>query len=216
MDDDNDHMCYEGALPMWSHHHAGGIYRVPQARILQDFAETWQRLNNQHAPVGDMYVRQGTSFASSHRYVGGAGGTYRVPEGSILRDFVQKCQRSSVHIRNGRRSMSATDSSDLSRRNLNLLVAALMASEGGNEASTGSSLESSDSIESYEVVQDAVLNRLSSPGERQSYLHYRTLQRMVRENGVEESVRQWARELSRFQPDDFRKQTPPIERDTRA
>ncbi|KAF9349030.1 hypothetical protein BGX34_002099 [Mortierella sp. NVP85] len=44
---------------------------------------------------------------------------------------------------------------------------------------------------SYEMVQDAVLTKLSDPEERAAYSRFRALQRVVHENGFEASVQQW-------------------------
>lgn len=42
-----------------------------------------------------------------------------------------------------------------------------------------------------ERIQDAVLEQLTDPAERQEYLRFKSFQQYVREHGAEESMKQW-------------------------
>ncbi|KAF8986221.1 hypothetical protein BGZ46_007752 [Entomortierella lignicola] len=79
--------------------------------------------------------------------------------------------------------------------NLEILAAAVMAFEG-MEDEENTDKEKRDLMtrtknSSYEEVQDAVLRQLKDTEEREEYLRFRSLQRVIRENGLEPSVVQW-------------------------
>jgi hypothetical protein len=61
---------------------------------------------------------------------------------------------------------------------------------------------------SYEMVQDAVLAKLSDPEERAAYSRFRTLQRVVCEKGFETSVQQWSEVQMRIEQGQEQGQEP--------
>lgn len=61
---------------------------------------------------------------------------------------------------------------------------------------------------SYEMVQESVLAKLSDPEERAAYSRFRTLQRVVRENGFEASVQRWGEVQMQLEQGEERGQEP--------
>jgi hypothetical protein len=51
--------------------------------------------------------------------------------------------------------------------------------------------EPSSEWSSQEKIQNAVLDRLTEPAERQEYLRFRAFQRYIREHGTEEAMNHW-------------------------
>jgi len=64
---------------------------------------------------------------------------------------------------------------------------------------------------SYEMVQDAVLTKLSDPEERTAYSRFRALQRAVHENGFEASVQQWGEVQMRLEQEQGKEQEEPLD-----
>ncbi|KAF9193309.1 hypothetical protein BGZ50_007570 [Haplosporangium sp. Z 11] len=95
--------------------------------------------------------------------------SYRIPERSIKLDFIDRYQRMGIIPLQPNR-MDRQSLQQLQPQN-DLLVAAMMALEGVQE--------NADNFSSYEKVQDTVLCQLTDPDERQLYLHYRTLQKIL-------------------------------------
>ncbi|KAF9291647.1 hypothetical protein BGZ68_002967 [Mortierella alpina] len=126
--------------------------------------------------MDDMHTAYPFTSQSAHH----AGGIYRVPEAMILRDFVERCQRSNISEQLGTQRPTRA----ASKGHFDLLIAAMMATEGIRDREDSSDQE-------YEAVQDALQSRLSQPEERQLYQQYRAFQRALIENGAVESVRQW-------------------------
>ncbi|KAG0254035.1 hypothetical protein BG011_006008 [Mortierella polycephala] len=96
---------------------------------------------------------------------------YRIPERSIKLDIVEKYQRVRIMPLQLNR-MDRQSPQQLPPQN-DLLVAAMMAFEGLQK--------NADNLSSYERVQNAVLCQLTDPDERQVYLHYRALQKILRQ-----------------------------------
>ncbi|KAG0351557.1 hypothetical protein BGZ54_003188 [Gamsiella multidivaricata] len=96
-----------------------------------------------------------------------------------------------------RLNQQARAAAEQSAWRFNLLVAAVMANDQGPD-STRSVDHSGDQDQvqdqghsNRESIQDAVLDRLTDPAERQEYMRFRAFQRYLREHGAEEAMKQW-------------------------
>ncbi|KAG0254465.1 hypothetical protein BG011_005765 [Mortierella polycephala] len=121
-----------------------------------------------------------------------SGVQFRVPERTIKQSFIEKCQR----VRQSIAEASVRQSAPPERQRLessawqfNLLVAAAMASEQTSESDV--SVEPAQDNNQREKVQDAVLERLTDPAEREEYQRFRSFQRYLREHGAEDALKQW-------------------------
>ncbi|KAI8345202.1 hypothetical protein B0O80DRAFT_296130 [Mortierella sp. GBAus27b] len=123
---------------------------------------------------------------------------FRIPEQNIKLSFIDKCQK----IRESKAGNQRIDSVFPSARTqqpsdwgFNLLVAVAMASELGSESTClvrpGHQEQEPSWCDPQEILQDAVLHRLTEPTERQEYLRFRAFQRHIREHDAEDALKQW-------------------------
>ncbi|KAF9363680.1 hypothetical protein BGX34_003571 [Mortierella sp. NVP85] len=123
----------------------------------------------------------------------------RIPERSIKLGFIDKCQRvreSKTGEQIWELALSNARASRSSDWGFKLLITAAMASEITSEATslgetTHQEQEPSSEWSSQEKIQNAVLDRLTEPAERQEYLRFRAFQRYIREHGTEEAMNHW-------------------------
>ncbi|KAF9184893.1 hypothetical protein BGZ51_003054 [Haplosporangium sp. Z 767] len=120
-----------------------------------------------------------------------SGVQFRVPERTIKQSFIEKCQRvrQSIAEASVRQSIPPeTQKLESSAWQFNLLVAAAIANEQTSESAV--SMEPIQDNQ-QEKVQDAVLERLTDPAEREEYQRFRSFQRYLREHGAEDALKQW-------------------------
>ncbi|GJJ76069.1 hypothetical protein EMPS_08428 [Entomortierella parvispora] len=135
-----------------------------------------------------------------------SGVVYRIPERSIKLNFFQKCEsvRSQEQLlRQQEQQQQQQQQQRLEHVAESKLTAMETEEEEGTFGSNASMLDilaaaaiacdgtAVSSLVEQQNVQDSVLSHLTSAADREDYLHFRALQRVLKEKGLEDQVRQW-------------------------
>ncbi|KAG0048539.1 hypothetical protein BGZ83_006531 [Gryganskiella cystojenkinii] len=122
-----------------------------------------------------------------------SGVVYRIPEKSIKLNFLEKVLRirestpqSAEEETEEEAEEEQGESTGSNANMLDILAAAAIACDG-EPASVA-----------QQDVQDSILSQLTSPQDREEYLHFRAFQRVLKEKGLEDQVRRWVAEHDQF------------------